>query len=155
MHIPAEAVSEHNHLLDLHLAPPVLDGLDELGLGHDRVGREERPRRAAEAEQVEGVEGPRALLAQLVHVVDPEGHAAAEAVHEHDGHELVIAAASERGRGRQRAHRPDLEARVADGHVVAPELGAHAAKEARLHLLHGFGLGADEPVERVPEAVLA
>jgi len=79
--VPPEVVPQQDHGLQAQLGSPLLYGLHKLRLGLRGVRREGGPAALAEAQKVQGVDGP--LLGQGVQVVGPETHAAAEAVQQH------------------------------------------------------------------------
>lgn len=67
--VSAQAVAQQNHFLQAYGSSPLLDGVDKMLLCFGSVRRERRSGAPAEAEEVEGVHGPRA--AQRIQVPDP------------------------------------------------------------------------------------
>lgn len=85
--VSSEVVSQHHHLLQPHLLPPLLQSRHKLLLGPLWVGAELGSAAPAEAQQVQSVH--RSAAGERVQVLGPKRNPASEAMQQNQrGHEL-------------------------------------------------------------------
>jgi len=109
-------VAQQNHVVDVHLAPPLLHRFHKLLLAHQRILGEQRPRAATESEDVHGVYW--SALGKGIEVHHPQGNACAQAMQEHQRHLLGLGIHADGPDLIRFAHRrPDIHEEAAVGQL--------------------------------------
>lgn len=79
--VAPKAVAQQDHALQAYCLPPLLDGGDRLFFSQLGVRGKGGPRAPAKAQQVEGMDRPRA--AKRVQIADPQTYAASKTMYHH------------------------------------------------------------------------